>query len=107
MGGLTRLPIEGKDILIFSNIDTPNAVRENGTVWASFDGGKTWPVKRLILPGPSRYSALIAGRPGTSTDGFIYLHAETNNGSRIARFTLDWLKKGSPTGDGTIPEQSK
>ena len=104
MGGLTRLPINGKDILIFSNIDTPNATRENGTVWASFDGGETWPVKRLILPGPSRYSALIAGRPGTSSEGFIYLHAETNNGSRIARFTLDWLKQGTPTGDGSLPK---
>lgn len=106
MGGLTRLPVEGQDILIFSNIDTPNATRENGTVWASFDGGKTWPVKRLILPGPSRYSALIAGRPGTPSEGYIYLHAETNNGSRVARFTLDWLKKGTPTGDGTIPSET-
>ncbi|MEN8773079.1 MAG: exo-alpha-sialidase [Akkermansiaceae bacterium] len=107
MGGLTRLPIEGEDILIFSNIDTPNATREQGTVWASFDGGKTWPVKRLILPGPSGYSALIAGRPGTSSEGFIYLHAESNNGSRIARFTLDWLKHGTPTGDGIIPTETK
>ena len=107
MGGLVRLPIDGQDILIFSNIDTPNATREQGTVWASFDGGKTWPVKRLILPGPSGYSALNAGRPGTPSEGYIYLHAETNNGSRVARFTLDWLKKGTLTGDGNIPSTPK
>jgi sialidase-1 len=104
MGGLVRLPIEGKDILIFSNIDTPNATRENGTVWASLDGGKTWPVKRLILPGPSGYSALAAGRPGTPTENFIYLHAEAGKGSRVARFTVAWLLNGTTTGNGTIPK---
>jgi hypothetical protein len=25
----------------------------------------------------------------------------------VARFTLDWLKKGTPTGNGTIPSKSK
>ncbi|MGI9473690.1 MAG: sialidase family protein, partial [Rubripirellula sp.] len=58
MGGLTRLPVEGKDILVFSNIDTSNAKRERATVWASFDGGQTWPVKRLVHEGPSAYSSL-------------------------------------------------
>lgn len=53
MGGVIRLPIEGKDILIYSNLDSdkgkmPEIVggtiendRENITVWASFDGGIT------------------------------------------------------------------
>ncbi len=40
MGGLTRLAVKGRDILIFSNLDTPNARREKITVWASFDAGK-------------------------------------------------------------------
>ena len=48
MGGLVRLPVAGRDILVFSNIDTPNAKRERATVWASLDGGCTWPVKRLV-----------------------------------------------------------
>ncbi len=34
MGGLVRLPIKGKDILVFSNLDTPKATRERATVWA-------------------------------------------------------------------------
>jgi hypothetical protein len=39
MAGLVRLPVDGHDILIYSNIDSPSG-RANGTVWASFDGGK-------------------------------------------------------------------
>lgn len=102
MGGLTRLPIAGKDVLIFSNIDTPNAKRERATVWASFDGGKTWPVKRLVHDGPSAYSSMIAGRPGTPSEGWIYLHFESS-GSKVARFNLSWLLAGEATGDGEIP----
>lgn len=106
MGGLTRLPVEGRDILVFSNIDTDNAKRENGTVWASFDGGKTWPVKRLVNPGSSAYSSLTSGRPGTPSEGWIYLHCESK-GSKVARFNLSWILGGKSTGDGEIPEWVK
>ena len=47
MAGLTRLAVTGKDILIYSNCDSPSG-RKQGTVWASFDGGKSWPIKRLV-----------------------------------------------------------
>lgn len=106
MGGLARLPVAGRDILVFSNIDTPNATRENGTLWTSFDGGKTWPVKRLAIPGPSGYSSVDAGRPGTASAGWIYLMAESG-GAKIARFNLSWLVAGEPTGDGEIPAWAK
>jgi len=109
MAGLTRLPIAGRDILIFSNIDTEQAKRERSTVWASFDGGHTWPVKRLVFDGPSAYSSLAAGRPGTPSEGLIYLHFEggPKGGSQVARFNLAWLLQGQPTGDGTIPSDLK
>ena len=105
MGGLVRLPVAGKDILVFSNIDTSNAKRERGTVWASFDGGQTWPVKRLVYEGPSAYSSLTAGRPGTKSEGWIYYHFEggPTGGSQVARFNLSWLSNGEPTGNGTLP----
>ncbi len=105
MGGLVRLPVAGKDILIFSNIDTPNPVRERATVWASFDGGKTWPVKRLVYDGRAAYSSLTAGRPGTASEGWIYLLFEggPQGGGQLARFNLSWLLRGEPTGDGEIP----
>jgi sialidase-1 len=106
MGGLARLPVSGRDILVFSNIETPNPRRENGTVWASFDGGKTWPVKRLANPGPSGYSSVNSGRPGTPSEGWIYLMPEAN-GAKIVRFNLSWLLAGEATGDGKIPDWAK
>jgi sialidase-1 len=107
MGGLIRLPVTGKDILIFSNIDTAKATRERATVWASFDGGKTWPVKRLVYDGRSAYSSLTAGRPGTPSEGWIYLHFEggPSGASQVARFNLSWLIGGETTSDGTIPPE--
>ena len=72
MAGLVRLPGKGKDVLIFSNIESPSG-RHHGTVWASFDGGKTWPVKRLVFDGGFAYSSLTAGRPSTPSEGWIYL----------------------------------
>ncbi len=102
MGGLVRLPIQGKDILIYSNCDSPDG-RKLGTVWASFDGGKTWPLKRLVHEGSFAYSSLTAGRPETKSEGWIYLHFESD-GSKVARFNLSWLLKGEKTGDGELPK---
>lgn len=104
MGGLVRLPVAGQDVLIFSNLDTPNATRERATVWASFDGGRTWPVKRLVQDGPAGYSSLTAGRTGTASEGRIYLHFENGKGSSVATFNLSWLLEGEATGDGVIPK---
>ena len=105
MGGLTRLPAKDRDILIFSNLDTDAQHRERVTVWASFDGGKTWPIKRLIDAGRSGYSSLAVGRPNTPSAGWIYLHYEHDpiKGAHISRFNLAWILGGQKTGDGTVP----
>jgi hypothetical protein len=102
MGGLIRLPVNGKDILIFSNAESPTG-RDHGTVWASFDGADTWPLKRQVDEGAFAYSSLNAGRPGTPSEGWIYLNYESA-GSKVARFNLSWLMEGEATGDGVIPE---
>ncbi len=111
MGGLIRLPINGTDVLLYSNLDaaggkmpkqvggSTNVGRERVTVWASFDGGKTWPVKRLVHPGPSAYSNLGAGRAGTPSEGKIFLHYEGGEkhcyeGVHVAVFNLSWLLNG-------------
>lgn len=109
MGGLTRLAIKGRDVLIFSNIDTKAAKRERATVWASFDGGRTWPIKRLVHDGPSAYSSLTSGRPGTATEGLIFLHFEggPRGGSTVATFNLSWLLQGEKTVDGKLPDWVK
>ena len=111
MGGLVRLRVEGHDILLFSNVDVPvteqvewdqrTTRRERGTIWVSFDGGETWPVKRLVYEGAFGYSSLAAGREGTPSEGWIYLEYESRShpDSRfdigfVARFNLDWLTGG-------------
>ena len=108
MCGLTRLPVEGRDILLYSNADTPEHNRVRMTVWASFDGAKTWPVKRLVFDGPAAYSSLAAGRPGTPSEGWIYLQFEggpsgSHSDGQLARFNLSWLLEGEKTGDGQLP----
>ena len=102
MGGLVRLPVRDRDILIFSNIESLEG-RHHGTVWASFDGGKSWPVKRLVDEGAFGYSSLAAGRPGTKSEGWIYLNFESG-GSKVARFNLSWVLEGKKTGDGEVPQ---
>ncbi|MHC4252449.1 MAG: sialidase family protein [Planctomycetota bacterium] len=101
MGGLVRLPVYGRDILIYSNCDSPGG-RRLGTAWASFDGGRTWPLKRLVHEGGFGYSSTSVGRPGTKAEGWIYVHFESG-GSKVARFNLSWLLKGEKTGDGEVP----
>ena len=108
MGGLVRLPVAGRDILIYSNCDSPRG-RNHGTGWASFGGGQTWPIKRLVYADSFAYSSINAGRPKTSSEGWIYLHFEggPKGGSTVARFNLAWLLEGEKTGDGERPEWLK
>jgi len=108
-GGLTRLPVKGRDILIFSNADTGGGDRKKMTVWASFDGAKTWPVKRLVYAPAGAYSSLVAGRPDTASEGMIYLLFEGGpdgrySAMRIARFNLSWILEGERTGNGEVPQ---
>lgn len=93
MGGLVRLPIKDHDILLYSNIESSEG-RKNGTVWVSFDGGETWPVKRLVDEGSFAYSSLAAGREGTPSEGQIYLLYESEEGGKMARFNLNWVTGG-------------
>jgi sialidase-1 len=108
MGGLVRLPVLGRDILVFSNIVSDKG-RRNGHVWASFDGGNTWPVRRQVFAGSFAYSTLNAGRHGTPSAGWIYLLYEggPQGGGTVARFNLAWILAGEPTGDGEVPDWVK
>lgn len=97
MAGFVRLPVKDRDVLLYSNADHDGHERVRLTVWASFDGGATWPIKRLVHEGPSAYSSLAAGRPGTPSEGWIYLQFEYGEqgqqytGCQLARFNLPWL----------------
>jgi sialidase-1 len=110
MGGLTRIPSKSGDVLLFSNIDIPKdpnqkdlafenrwGDRRNGAVWLSRDGAKSWPVKKIIDSGGFAYSSLHAGRPGTASEGLIYLlYEKIENGqyvgANLAIFNLPWLE---------------
>ena len=75
----------------------PGGTRVRMTVWASFDRGETWPVKRLIHPGAAAYSSLAAG-----PDGTVYLLFERGEEKlydtmSVARFNLAWLLEGAGT----------
>ena len=111
MGGMIRLPILHQDILLYSNVDNdagtlPKQVgasiaqgREKITVWGSFDGGRTWPVKRLAYDGPSAYSNLGVGRNGTPSQGKIFLIFEggpkgSHEAVQLLSFNLSWLLDG-------------
>lgn len=100
--GMTRLdhPERGT-VILFSNPavrakkrwDGPSRIRMS--VRASYDDAKTWPVKKLIFPGPSAYSGLAAGK-----DNMIFLVYErahkwgklSRADLAIARFNLEWLE---------------
>lgn len=106
MAGLTRLPGGDRDVLLYSNLDADEGHdlwggRRNLTVWASLDGGRTWPMRRSIDPGPSAYSSMTAGRPGTASAGWIYVLYEggprgAHQDVRIARFRIEALTGAQP-----------
>jgi sialidase-1 len=75
--------------LIFSN--PADTKRDHLTVRLSPDDGKTWPISKLIDPGPSAYSSLAVLKDGTI--GLLYEHGEKSSYERITfvRFSLDWL----------------
>lgn len=107
--GLVRLPVRGRDIILYSNCGSTTSQRRNVTVWASFDGAKTWPIKRSVYSGPSAYSSLAAGRPATPSEGWVCILLEggedyRHEGAYLARFNLSWLLAGEKTGDGELPQ---
>lgn len=111
LSGLIRLPVKGRDILLYSSCRPGKRGRDrvNVSVWASFDGGKTWPVMRQIWNCPSAYSSMAVGRSATPSEGWIYVMAEAGKshrygGAQVARFDLSWLLDGELTGDGKLPQ---
>jgi sialidase-1 len=80
---------QGKDrLLLFSNPDHPRA-RVNLTLRLSYDEGRTWPVSRIIDPGPSAYSDMVI-----QDDMKIGLLYERGNQGGIVytNCTVEWLE---------------
>lgn len=72
-------------ILLYSGPDSDK--RNNGTVHISNDDGKTWPIKKVLLPGSFAYSVLVK-----LPDGTVGCLFETGTDIRFARFSVDWIK---------------
>lgn len=95
--GLVRMPMEatdGKDVLLYSAPDNPGGSRIRMTVWASLDGAKTWPIKRLVYEGLSAYSSITADKYGNVYLLFERGEKKLYESIAVARFNLDWLTEG-------------
>ena len=88
-------------LVLFANPDTLDQTmatwardRKRLTVKASTDDGLTWPVARVLEPGPSAYSDLAVLPDGTILClyecGMFETMGDTRS-VRLARFDLDWL----------------
>ncbi len=77
----------GKSRILYSG--PQSSKRENGTVFVSYDEGKTWPTKRVLCNESFAYSCLTKLSDGTI--GCLY---ETGTKIVFARFSIDWLTDG-------------
>ncbi|MEG2151512.1 MAG: chitobiase/beta-hexosaminidase C-terminal domain-containing protein, partial [Bacteroidaceae bacterium] len=73
-------------------------VRQNVSVFISYDEGATWPVKKIICPTVGDYSSLCI-----LPDGTIGAYVEEQPGNNglytmyYSNFSLDWLSSGTDT----------
>lgn len=103
---IIRVQFREKDILLYAGPVGPNPDikngkdyegykflpgerRSNGVVFASFDNGKTWPFRKLLVSDQFAYSSLVE-----LTDKSIGLFYETNfhKDIKMVKFCLDWLQ---------------
>ncbi len=83
-----------KNRILFANpASTTN--RDKMTVRLSYDEGKTWPVSRLINPGPSGYSCLTVLVDGTICCFYERGKKQYNEKLSFAFFNLEWLTDGA------------
>lgn len=92
MGSILRYSFAAastKSCILYSG---PNSTkRENGTICRSYDGGETWPVKKVLCEGCFAYSCLTRLK-----DGSVGMLSETGKKNpyetvTFTRFSMDWL----------------
>ena len=83
---------QDRDWLLFSNpAHGESGIRRDMTVRLSRDGGKTWPVERLVWPGPAAYSSLAVLPNGVIACLFESGQASPYERIVLARFERRWL----------------
>ena len=90
--GMTGYPKElsgGEDWILFSN--PANDERKRLTIYLSRDGGRTWPVSKVVHEGPAAYSSMAVSADGTVF--VLYENGEKHPYEKISmvRFNLKWL----------------
>lgn len=80
----------GQSVLLFVNPASTSA-RVMGTLRASFDDGKTWPIAKIIEPGNFAYSSLVV--LSDKTIGCLHETSMNTSYEKIvfARCSDDWL----------------
>jgi hypothetical protein len=81
----------GRSRILFCNPNHPKA-RYNLTIRLSYDEGKTWPVSKVIDPGPSAYSDIVI--QDDMNIGVLYERGN-QGGISYVNFSLDWLTDGN------------
>ncbi|MGE5296806.1 MAG: sialidase family protein, partial [Solirubrobacterales bacterium] len=88
----TTRPPEDKDRLVFSNPGHGEVGnRRDMTVRLSEDEGKTWPISRVLWPGPAAYSCLAVLPDATLACLFEAGDKSPYEKIVLARFGRDWL----------------
>ncbi len=88
----TMQPADERNRVLFSNPAHPETGQRRAmTIRMSYDEGQTWPVGRMLWPGPAAYSCLVA-LPGGEI-GCLFEAGEKHPYERIvfACFSRDWL----------------
>jgi sialidase-1 len=93
----------GRGRLLFSNPAHPRA-RVNLTVRLSYDEGLTWPVSKVIDPGPAAYSDLVS--LGGGQIGVVYERGN-QGGVYLARLSLAWLTDGADRGEDLLAQERR
>ena len=88
---------DDRNRILFSNPNTTERERMKMTVRLSYDDGKTWPVSKLVHPGPSSYSCLAVARDRTILCFYEGGQKDRREWIRLARFNLEWLTDGKDT----------
>lgn len=75
--------------------------RKNLSLRLSYDEGQTWPVTKVLEPGPSGYADLAVAKDGTIfclyENGFKDRRNSYSAQLTLARFNLEWLTDGKGT----------
>lgn len=94
-GDIISYDYNGHQILLQTLPNDPKA-RRNVTIFASLDGGKTWPVKRSLVPEGSAYSS-IAVLPDGTLGVFTEEDSTIPDGVYVLKYhrvNLPWLFEG-------------